>query len=61
MPDLGILACPYDSRGMDLLGPNTERLGQLYTQFDAWLLDHGPAWPRCSALSPVAQPRSARS
>ena len=40
MPDLGILACPYDSRGMDLLGPNTERLGQLYTQFDAWLLDY---------------------
>lgn len=39
-PDLGLLACPYDDRGMDITGPNTERLTKLYHQFDAWLLDY---------------------
>ena len=39
-PELGVLACPYDSRGMDVTGPNVARLTQLYRQFDGWLLDY---------------------
>lgn len=42
-PELGLLACPYDDRGMDIIGPNTERLARLYHQFDAWLLDYDRA------------------
>ncbi|ANC72410.1 hypothetical protein A2G07_11870 [Deinococcus radiodurans R1 = ATCC 13939 = DSM 20539] len=42
-PELGLLACPYDSRGMDMIGPNTARLAQLYHQFGDWLLDHDRA------------------
>ncbi len=39
-PPLGVLACPYDSRGMDFIGPNGARLAQLYHNFNDWLLDH---------------------
>lgn len=42
-PELGLLACPYDDRGMDITGPNTERLARLYHQFNAWLLDYDRA------------------
>lgn len=42
-PELGLLACPYDDRGMDITGTNTERLAKLYHQFDAWLLDYDRA------------------
>ncbi|MFC6591843.1 DUF3885 domain-containing protein [Deinococcus lacus] len=42
-PELGVLACPYDSRGMDIIGPNAARLSQLYKGFDGWLLDYDRA------------------
>ena len=43
VPASGVLACPYDDRGMDVIGPNTARLVQLSHQFDHWLLDHDRA------------------
>lgn len=42
-PALGVLACPYDSRGLDLVGPNQARLARLYRQFSEWLPDHDRA------------------
>lgn len=36
----GILAHPYDDRGMDVIGPNHTLLRELYTRFDAYLLDY---------------------
>lgn len=36
----GILAFPYDDRGMDVIGPNHSLLRELYTRFNPWLLDH---------------------
>ncbi len=56
-PELGVLACPYDSRGMDLIGPNTARLAQLYADFNGWLLDYDRArmlemFPRPVAKKP---------
>ncbi|HEX9940227.1 MAG TPA: DUF3885 domain-containing protein [Longimicrobium sp.] len=36
----GVLAHPYDDRGMDLIGPNHDLLRQLYTRFDPWLLPY---------------------
>ncbi|WP_291425336.1 DUF3885 domain-containing protein [Deinococcus sp.] len=42
-PELGMLACPYDSRGMDIIGPNAARLAQLYAEFNGWLLDYDRA------------------
>jgi Domain of unknown function (DUF3885) len=36
----GILAHPYDDRGMDLIGPNHALLRELYTRFNPWLLDY---------------------
>ncbi|ASN80490.1 DUF3885 domain-containing protein [Deinococcus ficus] len=40
--DHGILVHPYDDRGMDVIGPNTERIAMLYREFQAWRLayDH---------------------
>ena len=37
--DKGILAHPYDDRGMDLIGPNTTRLKEIYNAHRAWLLE----------------------
>ena len=37
--DIGILAHPYDDRGMDLIGPNTARLKQIDDAYRPWLLD----------------------
>lgn len=42
-PELGLLACPYDDRGLDVIGPNTARLSELYGQFGSWLLGHDRA------------------
>lgn len=36
----GIVAFPYDDRGMDVVGPNTKRLSTLYRTQGAFLLDH---------------------
>jgi hypothetical protein len=36
----GVLAHPYDDRGMDVIGPNQALLRDLYTRFNAYLLDH---------------------
>jgi hypothetical protein len=36
----GILAHPYDDRGMDVIGPNRPLLRDLYTRFTAYLLDY---------------------
>ncbi len=35
----GVLAHPYDDRGMDVIGPNHPFLRDLYTRFTAYLLD----------------------
>ncbi|HET7231546.1 MAG TPA: DUF3885 domain-containing protein [Longimicrobium sp.] len=35
----GILAHPYDDRGMDLIGPNHALLAELHARFNPWLLD----------------------
>lgn len=42
-PERGILAHPYDDRGMDVIGPNHTLLRELYTRFDAYLLDYDRA------------------
>lgn len=36
----GIGMHPYDDRGMDVFGPNTDALGRLYSERRGWLLDH---------------------
>jgi hypothetical protein len=36
----GVLAHPYDDRGMDVIGPNRPLLRDLHTRFTAYLLDH---------------------
>lgn len=36
----GILVHPYDDRGMDIIGPNHALLHDLYSRFNAWLLDY---------------------
>lgn len=38
--ELGVLAHPYDDRGLDLVGPNKFMLSRLYKQFNSWLLDY---------------------
>lgn len=38
-----LLAHPYDDRGMDIIGPNTQRLSELYVQFNSMLLDYDRA------------------
>jgi hypothetical protein len=35
-----VLARPYDDRGMDVTGPNHRLLRDLYTRFNAYLLDY---------------------
>ncbi len=42
-PARGVLAHPYDDRGMDLIGPNTPLLRQLYQRFNGYLLDYDRA------------------
>ncbi len=36
--ELGVLAHPYDDRGMDLVGSNKFMLSKIYEQFNSWLL-----------------------
>lgn len=46
-PELGVLAHPYDDRGMDIIGPNRKRLRGLYDALSPMLLDHDrPAMKR---------------
>ncbi|MXI48371.1 DUF3885 domain-containing protein [Pseudomonas moraviensis] len=35
-----VMVFPYDDRGMDVVGANTELLLQLYQRHQVWLLDH---------------------
>lgn len=42
-PERGVLAYPYDDRGMDLIGPNKALLKEVYAEFNAWLLDYDRA------------------
>lgn len=35
-----LLAHPYDDRGMDIVGPNTDLLSQIYVRFNSMLLDY---------------------
>ena len=42
-PERGILAHPYDDRGMDVIGPNRELLAELYHRFNGYLLDYDRA------------------
>lgn len=39
-PERGIVAQPYDDRGMDIAGPNHALLAELYTRFNGYLLDY---------------------
>ncbi|UOD29226.1 DUF3885 domain-containing protein [Massilia violaceinigra] len=39
-PATGLMAHPYDDRGMDVVGTSHEALRQLYTAHHAWLLDY---------------------
>lgn len=39
-PERGILAHPYDDRGMDVIGPNKGLLKELYDVFNPYLLDY---------------------
>jgi len=36
----GVIAHPYDDRGMDLIGPNKELLGEFYRKFNDYLLGY---------------------
>lgn len=36
----GILVHPYDDRGMDVIGPNRQRLSDLFHRFPEYLLDY---------------------
>ena len=38
--DLGIMINPYDSRGVDIFGPNRELLKMLYDKRNDWMLDY---------------------
>ena len=38
--DLGILAHPYDDRGMDIIGRNKARLTEIYARHRSWLLSY---------------------
>ena len=35
-----VLMHPYDDRGMDILGPNRERMSEIYLKYYDWLLDY---------------------
>jgi hypothetical protein len=39
-PERGLLVHPYDDRGMDVIGPNRERLAELFARFHHDLLDY---------------------
>ena len=41
--DLGVMAHPYDDRGMDLIGPNKSLLKSVYDDFGSYLLDYDRA------------------
>src|SRR5699024_97342 len=36
----GLVMYPYDDRGMDIVGPNTEALSGLYSKHHSWLLPY---------------------
>lgn len=38
--DLGVLAHPYDDRGMDLVGTNKALLSKIYNEYHSWLLEY---------------------
>lgn len=42
-PNLRVLMHPYDDRGMDILGPNRERMSEIYANYSDWLLDYNIA------------------
>ena len=42
-PERGVLAYPYDDRGMDLIGPGKALLKEIYAELDDWLLDYDRA------------------
>lgn len=42
-PERGVLAHPYDDRGMDVIGPNEALLRELYHRFNGYLLDYDRA------------------
>lgn len=42
-PARGVLAHPYDDRGMDVIGPNKALLQQLFRRFNSYLLDYDRA------------------
>jgi hypothetical protein len=43
----GLLAFPYDDRGMDVVGPNRDLLTMLYRKYGTYLLDYDrPAMQR---------------
>jgi len=39
-PELGILAHPYDDRGMDVIGPNRELLAEIFHRYRDYLLGY---------------------
>ena len=39
-PERGVLAHPYDDRGMDVIGPNRAAIADLYGRFSHYLLDY---------------------
>ncbi len=39
-PELGIVAHPYDDRGMDIMGPNRELQAELFRHFHSYLLGY---------------------
>lgn len=38
--ELGVMAHPYDDRGMDLIGPNKSLLEKIYNNFECYVLDY---------------------
>jgi len=36
----GILIYPYDDRGMDVVGPNKDKIRSLFEKYSEWLLDY---------------------
>jgi hypothetical protein len=58
-PSVGILAHPYDDRGMDVIGPNTTRLKDLFETHRTWLLDHDLATMQRCFGGPDAASRGA--
>lgn len=48
----GVVVLPYDDRGMDVVGPNSDVLSKLYQKHGAYLLDHDRAAMRAAFESP---------